>query len=59
MSGVGETMKWNFPNGYVQEKWNVMRDVMLCGVAKSVLGKAGHREADWFKENDGELKLHS
>ena len=35
-SGVGETMKrhWD-PNGYVQEKWNVMRNAM-CSVAKSI-----------------------
>ena len=32
---------------------------MLCSVAKSVLGTAGRREADWFKGNDGKLKVHS
>ena len=38
-----------------QEQWVVMKST-LCENAKSILGQACKREADWFRENKDELR---
>ena len=41
--------------GTAKEKWNVMRDAM-CSAARSELGLADRREADWFRESEDVLR---
>ena len=56
VSGVCESLKrnWN-QTGTAHEKWIMMRNVM-CSVARSVLGQAERREADWFRESEDVLR---
>ena len=56
VSGVCESLKRNWNQaGTAHEKWIMMRNVM-CSVARSVLGQAERREADWFGESEDMLR---
>lgn len=42
-------------DGTVEEKWEVMKSA-LCEAAGSILGSANKRQADWFRENETQLR---
>ena len=57
MNKVCTTMKEAWcSDGTVEEKWEVMKSA-LCEAAGSILGSASKRQADWFRENEAQLRL--